>query len=486
MKAVRMTGTVIVGAGLAGLTVAQQASDVVTIIEAGPDTNLRHKNALPQRAARDLWHRTDTDPTFRQYWRSKSAPHFREGSGIRQRVGGRSLYWHGVCLPIEPRALFSWPSDVVSRLSASAETIGSYEEALEYLTRWQSTSTGQSSLGGCRSEREARFIHVLADAGYISNPVPQAYQEVVRNSIGVQLPYSPVEEMLRTKHHIITGQRVIEVVQSPHGLEIATQGAQGTLTVAAERVVLAAGTLENTRIVGQFQMNANETDTRRFLGLNDHIVQGFVAKVPKARWAIPTGPGRAFCYMPVLDEACSNLFWEILPSLGDGSERLAVWAMGEKLRGNTSVLVEKRAPGEPAGVTISEVVQPTDLHVAKAQATQLAQVAHQLLGVSPDHVRLSADDFQAGRPSWIEALDHLERNANGEAIRICPYVYPLGSVDHESGTLPLGGVLRSDGAVRESPELSVVGPSTFARSGAANPSLTTLALSRQHLRGWKS
>ena len=53
---------------------------------------------------------------------------------------------------------------------------------------------------------------------------------------------------------------------------------------------------------------------------------------------------------------------------------------------------------------------------------------------------------------------------------------PLGAVDHEAGTLALSAVVEEDGELAKGSGIFVVGPATFPRSGAANPSLTILAL----------
>jgi choline dehydrogenase-like flavoprotein len=55
----------------------------------------------------------------------------------------------------------------------------------------------------------------------------------------------------------------------------------------------------------------------------------------------------------------------------------------------------------------------------------------------------------------------------------------LGAEDHDGGTLPLGGVLTEDHEFARLPGLYAAGPATFPRLGAANPSLTTMALSRR-------
>jgi choline dehydrogenase-like flavoprotein len=58
-----------------------------------------------------------------------------------------------------------------------------------------------------------------------------------------------------------------------------------------------------------------------------------------------------------------------------------------------------------------------------------------------------------------------------------PYRCPLGTVDHEGGTLALGSeCVGASSELRELPGVFVGGPCLFPRAGAANPSLTTLAL----------
>ncbi|HGH0635656.1 TPA: GMC family oxidoreductase, partial [Yersinia enterocolitica] len=46
-------------------------------------------------------------------------------------------------------------------------------------------------------------------------------------------------------------------------------------------------------------------------------------------------------------------------------------------------------------------------------------------------------------------------------------------------TLPLGEILNDNHEFNQINNLFAIGPSTFPRPGAANPSLTTLALSRR-------
>jgi choline dehydrogenase-like flavoprotein len=59
------------------------------------------------------------------------------------------------------------------------------------------------------------------------------------------------------------------------------------------------------------------------------------------------------------------------------------------------------------------------------------------------------------------------------------YSFPLGSEQHESGTTPFGRVLADDHQFHVLRGVFAAGPSAFPRAGAANPTMTILALGRR-------
>ena len=465
-----MLNTVIVGSGLAGLSAAATMSGEVIVLETGGLADSRHKNLLAGSAAVDIWQHTETDPTFQCRWTSSMPPHFVRGSGLRERVGGRSLYWHGVSLPIEDDALCSWPPDVVAALKSG------YVSTIDYLDDWIKSKGFEHGVHGCRGTHEASLLARLAESGYAAMPTPQvAYAQLVGNEMR-QIPFSPLEtQNNRTK--ILTDHRVLSILpkKDSYELSIAVKGERKR--VVARRVILAASVFENTRLVGDLLMNLRGEREISFPGLNDHIVQGFVATFPMALFSISDQPARAFCFTPVQEEACSNLFWDMLPKRDDKTGRMAVWTMGEKLPGESRITLRRGTWAGGSEVWVEQAVLPADLEVASRQRKVLAKVAERLF--ETDFAAQEAImNYATGTPSWIAAW---QQAAGASNIEIHPYVYPQGSTDHESGTLPLGKVLDEFGRLPEAPGISVIGPATFPRSGAANPSLTTIALARGHM-----
>jgi choline dehydrogenase-like flavoprotein len=244
--------------------------------------------------------------------------------------------------------------------------------------------------------------------------------------------------------------------------------------------------MENTRLVGQALADAADIAEIEFPGLNDHIVQGFLATVPEAVLSLPALDERAFCFVPRSGPSRSHLFWEVLPG-GVRGVTLVVWAMGEKRRGDSAVVLHRDRERPQASVHVRRPFTDQDLEVVAEQLDVLGEVLERLLHTPRAALKLTPENFRAGQPLWTGAVrSAAERTVPYDRVEVNSYVYPLGTVDHESGTLPLGVVLDMDGRLPALPRLSVLGPATFPRSGAANPSFTTLALSMRHADDWST
>lgn len=474
----------IVGAGLAGLTLARELALAgvrpTVVLEAGPGKDLRHKNALPEGASMRLWHAAASDPYFVREWTSSRPPHYDRGSGYRQRVGGRSLYWHGVCLPLEDDVLHDkvWPRSVVGALGVDPGK-GLYAEVQLRLEGWLG-----EPLDSCRGSVEEALLNTLYAHGYESvRPVPQAAR--AHPQTGSWIPYSPVEHWMEPRGSLLPAVypncRVLEVGETRSGrawLKISDGGQDRVLK--ADRVFLAAGTLPTSRLAGQAVMRQTGNDHCELVGLNDHIVQGFMAVVPRQVLKLPQKSGRALCFMPKTGYATSNLFLDVADSADPERVLLTAWTMGEQLNSKTAVRLRREPEAVPEiGVQFSE----HDCMVVRIQTQQLSELAARLFDAElcdADFV-MADSDFASGAPAYYPARLRAGAHRSSD-IRFFPYVYPLGSVDHEAGTLGLGSLTDESGALRCLPSVHGAGPALFPRSGAANPSLTTMALATWQAR----
>lgn len=471
------------GAGLAGLEFATAVRDYsgrTLIVEAGPDNGMHHKDAARVGSPNPTWQNTSLDPDFRRRALSSHGVHYADAFGIRERVGGRSLYWHGVCLPIERPALIDpkWPHEVVAQLSANSQSPGSYRETLDRLSAWRG-----ADISAVRGAREESLIMHLRDKGYSAEAVPQAARQEVMNSSIAQIPYvPPLNAVLNSKKsqiQLLSGFRVIDIKPDRRGISLNGYREGVAASLRADRVVLACGAIENTRLIGQILADARASDAITFTGLNDHVVVGYVLDAPAGRLPLPNLHERAFVYASDYRPSC-NLFIDIRPER-DGRIRATVWAMGE-IQGPTDCVTVMRAELDEE-VRVTSNAEPERSRGFAIQLDALGSSIERVFGLAREELNLASIRFDAGRPSYLDALTKIS-NLRTDGSRAEPYCYPLGAVDHEGGTLPLGGILDIHGRLPELPSLSVLGPVTFPRSGIANPSLTTLSLARQHARLW--
>ena len=100
------------------------------------------------------------------------------------------------------------------------------------------------------------------------------------------------------------------------------------------------------------------------------------------------------------------------------------------------------------------------------------------------HCKTQELHFQKGFTNHARTLHNLNHHPDGEPDALpqgtpISWTNPLGSENHESSTLPIGPILTEQLEFHTIKHLFAVGPACFPRPGAANPSLTTLALARR-------
>lgn len=466
----------IVGGGLAGLELASALAahgvGDVLVLEAGEARETRHVNVArnPDAAAR-AWLQPETDDAFRRPWTSENPPHYIGAAGLRQRLGGRSLYWYGVVLPIEPWALAAWPAEVRHDLAVSWRGGPSlYERAGSALQRWGGDSTSAAT--------------VQSVAGLDLRPTPEAIRRVPDDS-GRWYAYSPLDLWRDPTRggrlegpdgcRIVTGVEVLEVVQDDsgcRGVRFLDRASGVCGEVRAAEVVLSAGTLESSRLAVQALTARGALEQPRLSGLNDHLVQGFFARFGGATAAellerIPPGNYFAAC------GGRSNVYAETVVARS-GEVILDVRCSGEQLPSAECYVECDPVPGAMWPYRVHASLAAADREVLAVQQQVLCRIWADL---APGGPAPRFGDFDAPKRTNEAVLPEFMAAApTGTAMTWSSH---LGSEDHEGGTLPLGGLLTARHEFAALPHLHATGPATFPRAGAANPGLTVLALTHR-------
>lgn len=465
---------VLVGGGFAGLELARHlaAGDAggahdILVVEGGPVGDPRHTNVLHDPAtAATLWLDPRDDPYFRRPWTSTRSPHFGGNAGIRSRLGGRSLYWYGVTLPIEDWALAGWPSDVVDDLVTSWRGGPPLYEVVAHdlgLTWTDGTITGglERELGGLRLRPVPRAVRAHPDApGRWSAYSPLDHWRDPTAAGPLTLPPGVRLHTGATVSHVThAGGRVTGVV---------TDGR----TITADRVVLCAGTVESSRLAVQ-ALAGPGARMPRLGGLADHIAQGFFVRLDAAALPrpLPLRPGSYYLPFPA---ARSNVFLSLW------RESRTEFVLDVKINGELppdpdSYVTCDPGAGLPWAAEVHPAVSPAGHAVIAAQREVLAEVWAEVTAAFAVDGKLEFGDYD-DPPASNTAVLTRGHHPFGEPRT---WAGPLGAEDHEGGTLPLGTLLTTAHEFPTIAGLHATGPATFPRLGAANPSLTTMALARR-------
>lgn len=477
---------IIVGAGLVGLELAKELQghgvDEVLVLETGPAGDSRHISAVHDAdAALRLWLSPEQDGHFQRTWSSDSAPHFADNSGLRRRLGGRSLYWYGTVLPIEPWALQEpwWPASIVTDLTQSWQGgLSLYDRVAD-------------DLGVLEDIQAAVGISWPANAVTVGQfnlvPTPRASRDH-ESGEGRWSAYSALDYWRDPS----TGQTVrsadgitfccdvdvlrVEVANGAAcGVRVLQRDTEDEISISAEAVVLCAGTVENSRLALEALAPTNGVESPRLAGLFDHIVQGFMIKVPTNACVLPPGS-----YVTRGNgEERSNLFMHILP-MSDDLTVIDVRMTGEQLPESRNFVEGGLADSGRFEVNVHVETSPADVSLMAKQREVLegfwCELAR-ILNIDSSGSSLQFADFSQPERTNTFALPETF-NAAPQGIPIT-WSSPLGTEDHEGGTLALGTILNERHEFANLSKLYAGGPSTFPRAGAANPSLTSLALARR-------
>ncbi|WP_107503122.1 GMC oxidoreductase [Streptomyces geranii] len=439
-----MVSVVVVGGGLSGLefAVALQLSEryEIILLEWGSSLRRHHEQEDSRRYPGDQRTRT---------WQSLG-PEWRDGSGVKRRLGGRSLCWHGVVLPIEDYALAKWPEVWRQRLWRD----GLYSRTAEHL------GVQLPSNAYCLGQESDPVLAAVPQASAV-RPVGQSSSDSKKE---IRSVYSPIHALETSRVRVVKGARVNSVSRKNGALFVDFTTNSGLHRIKTQLCVLAAGAVENARIVCD---SMGEPIEGR---ITDHLCVGVVSG--RQEREVETGAGKSIRYLRWSDLRCNVFVQDEFTSRSDGIRRIVdVWALVEQDLAAGSPFFVSPAPDRAdfGNVSIGTHVSIEDHQRLQIISRRLDAFVEAFLGVLPGNC------FQAGVHYHPEPAA-VRRVISGAADHL-HYRVPLGGVDHEAGTLPIGGPVNAELGLKGFDGVYVLGPGVFPASGAANPSLTSLALS---------
>ena len=457
----------IVGSGLCGSEafrlLGERSSLGIVMLEAGKNGGVDHVNSLKGGATvQELWLNPSTDPSFWTPWRSRSA-HFGETTGLRSRLGGRSLYWHGVLMELEDWATDKWPRSVVEQLRGSKRVEQSYyERVLNDVKRSGFSVDGRASL-------LVDFLTCQGEEGFIAAPMYSRRWRVSPESSRWS-SYSAIGRCLELAR--VEGERCLvynrcwveDIVARGDAFMLSVQSPEGRKSIMAGKVVLAGGAVENTRLASQLLDSHN--DQVVFPGLFDHMVVGALRRIKFTNFPSELRDSMPImAYRPSTVKRRFNVFVCFSPSSTENGDvfLLDTWAMIEQTRQKCNCIRVLEGTSEIVAGQSNE-----DQRLLNDARTELRR----LVRTVSEAADLNKEPFYS--VSVADLRSAISRaTQSDECIDYCQL---LGSVDHEGGTLPIGTITDDKCTLASVPNAVVLGPSTFPRMGASNPSFTSLAL----------
>lgn len=419
----------IIGAGLGGLQIARELMTLpgkIILWDQGPFFRLHHEGQDRQIHPGDR--RERGWPAVAHAWGHLS--------GLKHRVGGRSLCWHGQLLPIEDYALAAWPACWRARLE------NQYDRLISTLCeRDAQSATGSSGWASAGLQPVRQAARLTADeAG------------VVR-ALSAYSPLVAAREQANLR--IVPKSQITHVAPCAGGVRVFQQDAA---PVDVDKLVLAAGAIGNAAIL------ASSLGRQLRVPLCDHICVGAVVSFRSDTPVSPRilGEGALLGYV-ALPELQANLFFQELPPAGDGTRTIDAWVLAEQEPEAASSLVCAPRPHGGAGLAIAPRLSEADAARGAAALERVIAIFASVLGMPSGRANFGTE---------ADAITHARANPG---IVAC-YERPLGSVDHEACTHAIGTMCLDDLSVPGLPGVYLSGPGIFPRAGAANPGLAILAV----------
>ncbi|MEV0905449.1 family 16 glycoside hydrolase [Streptomyces hokutonensis] len=535
---------VVIGAGMFGGYCAEKLYSLgknlglrILVLDAGAFLSPTHLQNLPHRLGGNVgapaYNRKREDGTGTQNvvwgipWISNEA-----FPGLAYCLGGRSLFWGGWSPRLTGDDLASWPPDVVSYLTnpggydrteveiGTVPTADYMEKAPFHNALKNAFSSAIGVPGGPLADIEEAPLAVqgsspgsgifpfakFSSASWLMDAVrDDATFNIGRGDVSRRLFVVPRTQVLGLS---VTGGRVT-------GIDITTDGIGTSLPIpSACAVVLAAGTIENTRLaLTSLGVGDTTFGSPRLGNLTGHLRSNITVRIRRTALGIALGvPDLETTAFLVRGAALGRRFHLQVSAAGVGSidpER-NMWEMVPDI----DTLDQIRANEDPDWITmifrcIGEMTPVPSLVPNPARSwIDLSPEADPMTGTRRAYVNLVAgpnDDMRLWTAMDKAAFDLAEKLSGGDSKNIeyldrrtgtwltarpqpdatggGSWRDPLGSTHHEAGTLFMGppgsSITDTTGRFHEVPNAYVAGPALFPTLGSANPSLTALTLARR-------
>ncbi len=458
----------IVGGGMAGLetaiTLAARSGVEIEVVERGGAKRRDHIHWDPK---------TYPGDEKTQRWRSDG---WGIGGGLAERLGGRSLCYHGVLLGIEEEALKSWPREWVETFAEKERGYAAFVAGL---------ATEFPELAECEFSPEAGRIGL--------KHVPQAaLLDAEKHRLRA---YSPLTAALKLQEEgrLTVSCGGIERLRKSGGkwaLDTFDKDGKPSTRDGFDACVLSASAIGNAQIVARTLGRDLETP------ITDHFSMGVLTRLPAGtELAKLRHAGLWTGYLPRA-EMGANVFVQEMRSLENGDRLVKVAVVAEQGSGpedfsRLSVMIDD---GRTSDTYIDTRISLRDRRRLGDVRDELADVVRQIAQGDVDDVTGSWGGFAVPPPrgetepgrskaQW-QAHDNALQTLLDQPKPGCMafYDFPYGAFEHEACTHPVGGegdlATTLDFELEELPNVFLVGPGSFPRMGAANPAITIMVMAR--------
>ena len=375
-------------------------------------------------------------------------------------LGGRSLCWHGVVLRIDDHALKKWPDSLKNELIKKE---GLYDVIESELTEWKGGKLDQPN-----NQSEEHFLEGFArdNEWKIVPQVAKSYKKLGRR---VWNSYSPLTAWTKQDLSRYQNQDLPKIHPGCLVSSIEKNTRNGVFTchcttrqypdysIRAHHCVLAAGTLENTRLHSSI---LHGESNRVYPYLHDHYVHGALIRLPENKIKLLSKDDRIFV-MKSYPSLRGNLFLEVHADFRNHPTLDLWWKSEQELTTKSFVEIKKDNLGDTKGVIDSELAVKDMERISD----QRGIIQAYLRSIGIDEI----DHFFGDYDNGVKFLGNKQRGF---------YLNRLGTADHEAGTMPYGSVFDENGESVDISNLYLVGAAGFPASGYANPTLTVFCMAR--------